>query len=183
MTNKIVKVLGCVSGLILALNSVCLAGVVSSKPEESLNELINRLNKNYGLINKALKELESNVNNYPHTTLTLSVVKQDKNINIVSIEVFDHIYPLHSHIYTPLENKALESGSRHQLLSGEIREGGHTLKVIYYWAEGGAPPEKGEILINLFLISSKNYFIQLSFEKKEGKIELDYSLLDMKNRL
>jgi len=182
MKKTIVIVLECVFGLILVANSVCFAESVYSNQEESLNELINRLNNNYDLINKSLKKLETNLNNYPHTTLTMSVVKGDKNINIVSIEVLDLDYPLHSHIYTPLENKALESGSRHQLFRGEIKEGGHTLKIIYYWAEGGAPPAKGEILINLFLISSKNYFIQLSFENKEGKIELEYSLLSVKNR-
>ena len=182
MKNKIVKVLQCVLGLLLVVNSVCFAEVVSSNPKESLNELINRLNENYGLINKTIKELESNLNNYPHTTLTMSVLKGDKNINIVSIEVLDHIYPLHSHIYTPLENKALGSGSRHQLFRGEIKEGAHTLKIIYSWAEGGAPPKKGEVIINLFLISAKNYFLQLSFGKKEGTIKMEYSLLDMKNR-
>lgn len=165
---------------LIVLSNVFFAETVSSYQKESLRGLINRLNEDYFFINKALKELENSLNNYPNTSLTLSVIKKDEDINIVSIEVLDDIYLLQSHIYTPLEKRALEAGGRHQLYSGEIKTGSHSLRIVYYWKDGDNPPEKGEAVINLFLNAGKSYFVKLSFEIIGNKIELDYSLLDFK---
>lgn len=182
--KNIARVLTSVLYLLFVFNQICFAQNTSFNRKDAIMGLINQLNKDYVSINKALKELEESINDYPHTSLTMSVIKKERDdeVNLVSIEIMDNGNLLQSHIYSPMEKKALEAGGRHQLYKGEIKEGGHALKVVYFSAEGNGPPVKGEAVINLFLVTGKNYFIQLSFKKIENKVEIDYSLLDFINK-
>ncbi len=156
------------------------AQAISPDQENSIKDLINRLNKNYASLDKALKKLENGITDFSGTPLTLSVVKHDKSIRLVSLEVMDDINLLSSHIYTPLENRALEVGGRHQLYKGEINEGKRTLIVVCYWAGENEQPVKEEAFIKLFVVTGNEYFIELVVDKKENKVAIKYSLRELK---
>ncbi|MFQ5900337.1 MAG: hypothetical protein ACE5IH_02145 [Thermodesulfobacteriota bacterium] len=163
--------------VILLLFFLNVVSIAFAEENGSIRELINRLNKEYIFLDEALDKLEENIRDFPDTTLNLSVIKRSTDIMLVSIEVLDSNSNrlLKNHIYTPLENKALNAGGRQQLYSGEIGKGRHRLNVIYYWMIEDAPPQKGEALITLSVSPGKNYSIELSFEKRGNKIKLRQS--------
>ncbi|OGV97681.1 MAG: hypothetical protein A3I04_05005 [Nitrospinae bacterium RIFCSPLOWO2_02_FULL_39_110] len=169
-----------VSLLIVFLNNVCPVKAESQKREESIRDLITRLNNEYISIDESLKKLEKNIWNFPSTTLNISVVNRNSEIKLISIELLDGIKLLESHFYTPLENEALWNGGRHQFFHKEVREGNRRLVAVYYWVEGNKPPSKGEEIISVNITWGKDTFVQFFFEKKDGKVDLQVSQIDFK---
>jgi len=87
-------------------------------------------------------------------------------------EIYDNNKLLEGHVYTPVENEALNSGGRHQLYSKEITGGNRNLGIIYFWAEKDKPQQKGELFIPLNMPRGKDIYIELSLEKRKDKVEL-----------
>lgn len=171
------------SVIVILANATSLAQAQSlEKSRGSIKENIIYLYNNYKSIDKTLKELEENVRKFPNTTLHFSVNKSDKDLRLISIELFNNDKLLKSHIYALFENEALDAGSRHQLYREEIREGNMTLKVIARWKEGNRPPQKSETTITIFASTGKEYFVELTFKKIQGEVKLRYSRLDFNSR-
>ena len=150
-----------------------------------VRDLIIQLNKDYLYLDEALQTLEDNTKEPPVTTLNISVTKRDKDnsFSLVSIEVIGESNRLlKSHIYTSLENEALEAGGRHQLWREEFKNGDYILHVIYLWKKNGSPPQKEDISIPVSVKVGKEYFIELSLEKRENKLEMRYHKLDFSNK-
>lgn len=169
-----------VSLLIVFLNNVCPVKAESRRGEETIRDLITRLNNEYISINESLKKLEKNIWNFPSTTLNISVANRNSDIKLISIELLDGVKLVESHFYTPIENEALWNGGRHQLFHKEIKEGNRRLVAVYYWIEGNKPPSKGEEIIPIHITWGKDTFIEFFFEKKEGKVDLKVSQIDFK---
>lgn len=152
--------------------------------KKSIRNLISRLNNDYIQLENSFKKLESEIQAFPRTTLNLSVIKREGSIRLASIDAVDRNRPLQGHLYTIAENEALEAGGRHQLYEGEIRQGNHELKIIYYWAEGNAPPRKSEAIIPLAAAAGKSYYLFLEFSREDiiGGVKLSHSILDLDNR-
>lgn len=165
---------------VLLFPGLCLSD--SLEGEKYVRELIIRLNNNYIQLNRALKDLEESVRDFPSTNLYMSVIKREKGADLVSMEVWDNEKLLGSHVYSPIENQALESGGRLELYRGEIRRGNQILKVIYYWADGKKQPQKEVILIPVTVAAARTYLIELSLEKKKEKLGLNHTQFDFSTR-
>jgi len=168
----------------LAVPLFCAASYAESPQdnEKYVRELIIRLNNNYIQLDRALKELDENVRDFPNTNIYLSVLKRDKGAELVSMEVWGNDELLKSHIYAPIENTALEAGGRHELFRGEIRKGNQILKVIYYWSEGNGAPQKEVLILPMTISPAKSYVIELSFEKKKDKLAVRHTQFDFSSR-
>ena len=147
-------------------------------PEKSIREMIIKLNDNYIVLNKQLKELEDSVRDFPGTSISISVVKDDKSAELISVEVWDKDKPLKSHVYTPLDNEVLGMGGRHELYHGEVRRGTHGVKIVFYWKEGKKSAQKEEQIIPVTVAAGTTYFMELSFEKRKDRLELRSTQLD-----
>ena len=94
--------------LIFFVHAACSAEFSPQKQEKSIRELIIHLNNEYRFLDAELKKLEDDIKAFPHTTLSISVIKRDNTVKLISLEIFDGERPLGKHIYTTLENEAME---------------------------------------------------------------------------
>ncbi len=140
--------------------------------EKTIRDLIIRLDKEYKYLDEELRKLRERVKGFPGTTLSITVTKHDPDLRLLSLELRDNERPLRSHIYSTVENKALNAGGRQQFYLGEVAEGAHKLKAVYYWTEGDGPPRSGETVITLSVKPAVSYYVELSFHKKGNKVEL-----------
>jgi len=166
------KIIILINIIIIFSSGNCFAEVNSQKKEESIRELIIRLDNEYIFLEESLKKIEKNIWDFPTTILNLSIIKRSSDIKITSIEIYDNNKLLEGHVYTPVENEALNSGGRHQLYSKEITGGNRNLGIIYFWAEKDKPQQKGELFIPLNMPRGKDIYIELSLEKRKDKVEL-----------
>ncbi|MBI3583180.1 MAG: hypothetical protein HY096_04425 [Nitrospinae bacterium] len=169
------KIIIIVNIIITFLSCNCFAEVNSQKMEEPIRELIIRLNNEYISLEESLRKFEKNIWDFPTTILNLSIIKRSSDINITSIEIYDNSKLLEGHIYTPIENEAINSGGRHQLYNKEIAGGNRNLGIIYFWTEKDKPQQKGELSIPLNISRGKDVYIELSLEKRKDKVELRVS--------
>lgn len=167
---------------LFSLNTLSFAQVDLKR--QSVRTLITRLTNEYIQIGNSLKELEESTESFPSTTVSLSVVKPEKGIRLVSMDVMDNKMLLYGHIYTSTENEALDAGGRHQLYLGEISEGEHNLNIVYHWVEEDTLIRRGEEAITLPVTTGRRYFLflELSREDAVGKARLKNSLIDMGRR-
>ena len=164
--------------LIIFLSDNCLAEVKSQNKDESIRELIIRLDNEYLSLDETLKNFEKNIWDFPTTILNISILKRNIDIKITLIEILDNNKLLEGHIYTPLENEALDSGGRHQLYNREITGGNRILGIVYFWAEKDKPQQRGEMTIPINIPRGRDIYIELSLEKRKDKIELRVSKLE-----
>lgn len=146
--------------------------------DRSIRELIMRLERDYSGFKEELDKLEKEIKNYPSTRITVTVVKRDPNLKLLSVELVDNERLTKSHIYSQLEAETLNAGGRHLLYSGEAGEGGHTLKAIYYWKVEGGQPKKGESFIKISIRPSKEYHVEFALEKHEAGARLQPTVLE-----
>lgn len=132
--------------------------------DRSIRELIMRLERDYSGFKEELDKLEKEIKNYPSTKISVTVVKRDPALKLLSVELIDNERLTKSHIYSQLEADTLNAGGRHLLYSGEAGEGGHTLKAIYYWKSEAGQPKKGESL-KISIRASKEYHVEFALEK------------------
>jgi hypothetical protein len=185
--NKIKS--GMLKKTLILLSALWIAASIAQAPlssaeerqrEESIRELIMRLDKDYNTVSEDLLKLDSEIKNYPATTVNVSVVKREPTVELISIELLDNEVFVTNHFYSQSEAGALDAGARHQIYSSEIGEGGHNFRVIYYWRLKAAPVQKGEAMIKLFAQPAKSYYVELSFEKFEQGIRLRPSQIELK---
>lgn len=175
---KMIKIIILINAVIIFLSGNSFAEVNSQKKEESVRELIIRLNDEYISLEESLKKFEKNIWDFPTTILNLSIIKRVTDIKITSIEILDNNKLLDGHFYTPVENEALDLGGRHQLYNKEITGGNRSLGIIYFWAEKDKPQQKGELSIPINIPRGKDIYIELSFEKRKDKVELRVTKLE-----
>lgn len=168
--------------IIIFFNAVALAQDPPPYRKDSARRLIIRLNSNYLLLDRSLKGLEDEIKKFPDTTLILSAVNKSGEIRLLSIEVWDDLRLIGSHIYTTVENEALAAGGRHELYQSEVREGSRRLRVAYSWTGDGESPQKGEIFIPITISKGMNYFIELSLEQRGKEAGLYYTKFEFGNR-
>ena len=181
--ERIMKIaISTIGMLIFFVHAACSAEFSPQKQEKSIRELIIHLNNEYRFLDAELKNLEDDIKEFPHTTLSISVIKRNNTVRLISLEIFDGDRPLGKHIYTTLENEAMEDGGRHQVFEGEIKEGNHTLKAIYYWVRKDKSPQKDETTIPVSISLGNSSFLELSFDKKENKIGLSHYQLNFSNK-
>ncbi len=152
------------------------------RKEESIRELIMRLDKDYNAVSSDLLKLDQEIKNYPDTTINMTVVKKDPLVELISIEISDNEVFVKNHFYNASEISALDAGGRHQIHSGAITEGGHNFKIIYFWRTKGAAVQKSELMVKLQTQPAKSYFIELSLEKSETGARLKPSQLEIQNK-
>jgi hypothetical protein len=171
------------AGLILAfLSFVPSVMAAPTGDENSIRSLIIKLNNSYNVMEAELKQLEEDTNAFPDTTLSISIIKRAKGVNLISIEVLNDDRPLESHMYSRLENEALDAEGRHQIYKGEIAAGTHGLKVIYYCTTGKKRPQRGELLIPLATTAGRSYFIELSVDMGRSGPEMHHRRFDFSSR-
>lgn len=153
-----------------------------ARREESIRELIMRLDKDYNAVSEDILKLDQEIKNYPETTINMTVVKKEPLVELVSIEISDNEVFVKNHFYNASELSALDAGGRHQIHAGAISEGGHNFKIIYFWRIKGAPLQKSELMVKLQTQPSKSYFIELSLEKGEAGARLKPSQLEIQNK-
>lgn len=181
--ERIMKIaISTIGMLIFFVHVACSAESSPQKQEKSIRELIIHLNNEYRFLDAELKKLEDDIKEFPHTTLSISVIKRDNTVRLISLEIFDGDRPLGKHIYTTLENEAMEAGGRHQVFEAEIKEGNHTLKAVYYWTKTDKSPQKDETIIPVSISLGNSSFLELSFDKKENKIGLSHYQLNFSNK-
>lgn len=171
--------------LIFILNTAASADMADPEKGNTVRDLVIQLNMDYLSFDEALQKLEDNTKEPPATTLNISVTRRDgdNSLSLVSIEVIgENNRLLKSHIYTSLENEALKAGGRHQLYREEFKNGDYTLHVIYLWKKDSNPPQKEEISLPVSIDVGRESFIELPFEKKEGKPGIRYYRRDFSNR-
>ena len=148
------------------------------RKERPIKREIISLHNDYIQLNRELRELEADIRDFPATTLNFSVTKRIKNIQLVSVEISNKDGLIKSHIYTPLENEALEAGSRHQLYQAEVAAGSMILNVVAHWKEDNKVIRTTEAIITVFVTEGRDYFVELSLEKVKNKVGLLYSRLE-----
>lgn len=152
----------------------------SSYKDKTMRDLIIQLNDDYLSMDKAVLKLEEGMKESTSSTLNMSVIRRDKDssLSLISIDVMDKSNRLFkAHIYNSSESEALKAGGRHQLFNGEFRKGSHVFKIDYIWKKENGNAQKDEIFIPASIEAGSELFIELSFEKKEGKLELHYNTL------
>jgi len=157
---------------IFNLASPCYSDRQLKKSEESIKDLIMKLNKEYDTIGEKLKDLKKGIRRFPDTTLNIFVSKQGAGLKLISVNIADNSVLFKSHIYTGLENRAMSAGGHHQLYQGEIGEGVHTLQVEYIWAGGKEKPKKGQTQFTISVKPAVNYFLGLALRKRGDKVNL-----------
>ncbi len=140
-----------------------------SSRKKSVRRLIIDLDHEYRRLDEDIRKLDEFVHGFPGMMLHLTVKTKMADARLISLEVTDRRKPVSSHLYSPYENEAMDAGGRHDFYRGEVSEGVHELKVVYYWAEGEKPAQKGEAVVLVTVRPAKSYFIELSLEKKRGK--------------
>lgn len=150
--------------------------------DRSIRELIMRLERDYSGFKEELDKLEREIKNYPSTKVSITVVKRDPNLKLLSVELIDNERFIKSHIYSQLEGETLNAGGRHLLYSGEAGEGGHTLKAIYYWKAEAGQPKKGESFIKISIRPSKEYHVEFALEKHETGARFQPSVLEFASK-
>ena len=114
---------------------------------ESVRELLEDLYLEYEAVDKRLIELKEGLTELPAgeksllTPFTIAVKKKKNDFILNFIEIKDNGSPLWSHIYTPVENSAMEDGGRHQFFKGSVPKGKHrlTIKYQYSYSSGDTP--------------------------------------------
>src|SRR3990167_6561558 len=76
--------------LIIFLSDNCLAEVKSQNKDESIRELIIRLDNEYLSLDETLKKFEKNIWDFPTTILNISILKRNIDIKITLIEILDN---------------------------------------------------------------------------------------------
>ncbi len=140
--------------------------------DRSIRELIMRLERDYSGFKEELDKLEKEIKNYPSTKISITVVKRDPALKLLSVELIDNERFIKSHIYSQLELETLDAGGRQLLYSGEAGEGGHTLKAVYYWKGDAGQPKKGESFIKISIKPSREYHVEFALEKHEAGARL-----------
>ncbi len=130
---------------------------------EIRKEIVSLYDKYVGLV-KELRELEKNVKDFPATSLNISLVKKESGLRLTHVDIFIDDQPLDSHVYSLIENNALDAGGRHVFYKGEIKKGNHTLKVLYGRVDKGKPG-KGTASLPFAVFTGSDFFIQLSVNK------------------
>lgn len=175
------SILAAAALLVLFHSQVCLA----EEPPGSINDIrkeIITFYENYIGLLRALKGVD-NVKEFSKTTLIISLVKKEPAIRLISVEIFNGEIPVETHIYSPVENDALDAGGRQLLHKAEIKQGNHDLKVLYTWAEGRkSPPQKGSATIPVSVVAGNNYLIELSVVKNSSKVDLNFTQLVFENK-
>jgi hypothetical protein len=139
--------------------------------ETTIRDDLEELYRNYEAIDKQLEALQEDLGNLRTsrlvTPITISVMKSgaDGSFRLVSLEVKDNGNPLWNHIYTPLENDAIDRGGRHQFFKGISRKGGHNLIITYrFELPGGDDYLKDELRWGMN-VRDEPIFIELSFAR------------------
>lgn len=166
------------------LSSLSIAEVPPPSRKDSARQLIIQLNNDYNLLNTELKELEDEMQNFPKTTLNISVVNKmlSKDTSLVSIEIQDNARLIASHIYSNIENEALAAGGRHQILEGEVREGNHVLKITYCWRVEGSAIERGETYAIFSISKGMTYFVELFLKTNKNRVTLESTQFEFSGR-
>jgi len=140
--------------------------------DESIRALIIRLDKEYRYIDDELGKLREKISGFPDTVLDLTVIKEAAGVKLISIELTDNEKLLKSHIYSPAENAAISVGGRQSLYRGEVRDGLHNLRVVYYWSAAGSAPVRGEASTTVNIESAKSHFVEFNLVKGKRGVEL-----------
>lgn len=107
---------------------------------ESVRELLEDLYLEYEAVDKRLIELKEGLTELPTgeksllTPFTITVKKKKNDFILNFLEIKDNGSPLWSHIYTPVENGAMEDDGRHQFFKGAIPKGKHRLTIKYQYS-------------------------------------------------
>lgn len=167
-----------IAGLLIIIGIPTPVIAANANQDDDLRKQIIVLNKKYVQLMGTLNELlQKDIKSLANTTLNISLVKSDDNFKIISIELFDNDQLLVSHIYSPIEIEALDSGGRQLLHKSELRIGEHSLKVSYVISSGGGPPKKNTLSVPLSITTGNNYHIELSLKKNKSDVLMQFSQL------
>ena len=160
--------------LLVTLVSITVLGAASfvQAREKSMRSLIIRLDKEYRYIDDELGKLREKISGFPDTVLDLTVVKEAIGVKLISIELTDNQKLVKSHIYSPAENAAISVGGRQPLYRGEVRDGLHNLRLVYYWSAAGSAPVRGEVSTSVNIESAKSHFVEFNLIKGKRGVEL-----------
>lgn len=162
-----------VTPLVAALVLALLGSLAPAQArEKTVRDMIIRLDKEYRYIDEELQKLREKISGFPDTVLDLTVVKEAAGVKLISVELIDNDKLLKSHIYTPAENAAISVGGRQSLYRGEVRDGLHNLRLVYYWSAAGSAPVKGEVSTTVNVETAKRHFVEFNLIKGRRGVEL-----------
>lgn len=172
--NRLFKIKG--SFLALTVVAVVLAVLATLAPvdarEKTVRDMIIRLDKEYRYLDEELQKLRENISGFPNTILDLTVIKEATEVRLISVELTDNDKLLKSHIYTPAENAAISAGGRQSLYRGEVRDGLHNLRLVFYWSAAGSAPVKGEVSTIVNVEAAKRHFVEFNLVRGRRGVEL-----------
>lgn len=140
--------------------------------DKTIRDQIIRLDKEYRYLDEELGKLREKISGFPDTLLDLSVIKEASGVRLISIELTDNNKLLKSHIYTSAENAAISMGGRQSLFRGEVRDGLHNLRIIYYWSAAGSEPVRGEASATLHVERARSHFVEFNLVRGRRGVEL-----------
>lgn len=136
----------------------------------SVKESLEELYHNYEVIDKRLREIKEDLGNLKTGTLVspLTVtVRKRRGFRLISLEITDGDKPLWRHIYTPVENTAIEKGGRQRFYKGLALKGIHNYIIKYRYLMRGESNYRERELKWMLEVTDEPLFIEISFEKKK----------------
>lgn len=154
------------------------AGDANQKTQdESVRELLEDLYLEYEAVEERLRELKEGIEELPTgeqsllTPFTIAIKKKKKNdFNLNFLEIKDNGSPLWSHIYTPVENSAMEGGGRHQFFKGNLTKGRHRLTIKYQYSYTSKNKTYKEDLKWSTVVKDQPVFIEILFTEEDSDV-------------
>jgi hypothetical protein len=151
------------------------SATAADKDDESVRELLEELYLEYEAVDKRLIELKEGLTELPAGELSLLTpftitIKKKKDFILNFIEIKDNGSPLWSHIYTPVENSAMEDDGRHQFFKGSIPKGSHRLTIKYQYSYSADETPSKEDMDWKINVEDEPVFIEILFTEEGSDI-------------
>lgn len=143
-----------------------------NRSDESVRELLEDLYLEYEAVEERLIELKEGLTELPSneqgplTPFTVTIKKKKNDFYLNFVEIKENGSPLWSHIYTPVENKAMENGGRHQFFKGTISKGKRRLTIKYQYSYRADKTPYKETLNWKVGVDNEPVFVEILFTKE-----------------
>ncbi|MCK4738306.1 MAG: hypothetical protein KAT46_00010 [Deltaproteobacteria bacterium] len=160
----------------------------SPKPQQrtiTVKGALEELYNNYEDIDKKLLEVKESIGSLKtgsFVTPILITVKKKEGFNLLYLEIKDKDTTVWSHIYSAMENSAIEQKTGQEFFKGATGKGTHTFKVIYsYRVEGSEEIRRGKADWKI-KIQDDPIFLELWFMKNNKGVWVQPRRLNLLGR-
>lgn len=115
----------------LALAFVCSVAQAEAQEPSALDREVDAIQSEVAALSQTLFELEESVLYPADTRVSVFLgLKDEEGLALESLELYLNGSPVSSHLYTERERESLRQGGVQRLYTGNLRHGGHELKVV-----------------------------------------------------